>query len=102
VENEALLRARALLGAYDRSETMIRAGLYAEGSDPELDQAIRVYPELDAFLAESEAVSIQNSYDKLSLILRRAGAAKPQRGVHPQPAPPVLRGKGGGKALMPG
>src|SRR6056297_3713948 len=33
-ENALISRARVLLGAYDRSETMIRAGLYAEGSDP--------------------------------------------------------------------
>ncbi|MBZ8117532.1 FliI/YscN family ATPase [Roseovarius sp. LXJ103] len=106
VENEALLRARALLGSYDRSATMIRAGLYAEGSDVELDQAIRVYPELDAFLAESEAASIQNSYDRLALILRRAGAGKPQISAPAQsaPGPNIGRsgGNGGGRALMPG
>lgn len=83
VENEMLLRARALLGAYDRSETMIRAGLYAEGSDAELDQAIRAWPDLDGFLAESESVSTQNSFDRLGLILRRAGAGPAARGKIP-------------------
>ncbi len=75
-ENQTILRARALLGAYARSETMVRAGLYSEGSDPELDQAIRVWPELDAFLAEIESVSTQNSFDRLRLILRRAGSPR--------------------------
>ena len=75
-ENQLIARARALMGAYDRSETMIRAGLYAEGSDPELDQAIRAWPDLDAFLAEAEHASAQNSFDRLNLILRRAGIAR--------------------------
>ncbi len=77
-ENDLLRQARALLGAYDRSETMIRAGLYAQGSDPELDMAIRVWPELDRFLAESEAGSTQDSFDRLALILRRAATGQSQ------------------------
>lgn len=76
-ENQVIGRGRALLGAYARSETMVRAGLYSEGSDPELDQAIRVWTELDAFLAEEEPVSAQNSFDRLGLILRRAGQTRP-------------------------
>lgn len=75
-ENALIGRARALLGSYARSETMVRAGLYAEGSDPELDQAIRAWPELDAFLAEPEGVSIRNSFDRLALVLRRAGGGR--------------------------
>lgn len=72
-ENALIAQARGLLGAYAKSETMIRAGLYAEGSDATLDQAIRVWPELDAFLAEPEPVSAQNSFNRLALLLRRAG-----------------------------
>ncbi len=71
-ENKLILRARALMGAYARSETMVKAGLYAEGTDAELDQAIRVWDDLDAFLAEPEGISVQNSFDRLALLLRRA------------------------------
>jgi len=74
-ENDAILRARRLLGAWARSETMVRAGLYTQGSDAETDMALRVWPELDAFIAEAESVSIRNSFDRLALILRRAGQA---------------------------
>jgi flagellum-specific ATP synthase len=52
---------------------MLRAGLYAEGSDPALDQAIRAWPDLDGFLAASEPGDIANSFARLSIILRRAG-----------------------------
>jgi flagellum-specific ATP synthase len=87
-ENALLTRARRLMGAYDRSETMIRAGLYAPGSDPELDIAIRAWPELDRYLAEPEHSGSQNSFDRLALILRRAESAPgPQR----KAPPPVQR-----------
>jgi len=72
-ENDVITRARGLLGAWARSETMVRAGLYVEGGDAETDMAVRVWPALDAFIAEAESVSIQNSFDRLALILRRAG-----------------------------
>jgi len=74
-ENALITRARSLLGRHARSETMLRAGLYAEGSDSALDQAIRVWPELDAFLAAPEPGDCANSFARLSLILRRAGGA---------------------------
>ncbi len=51
-ENVLINEARRLLGAYDRAEMMIQAGLYAKGSDPVVDMAIKVWQPLDAFLAE--------------------------------------------------
>ena len=53
-ENELINQARRLLGAYDRAEMMIQAGLYSAGSDPMIDAAIKVWPQLDAFLARAE------------------------------------------------
>ncbi|MEM8538509.1 MAG: flagellum-specific ATP synthase FliI, partial [Pseudomonadota bacterium] len=49
-ENDLISEARAMLGAYARSELMIQSGLYAAGSDPVLDAAIAAAPGLDAFL----------------------------------------------------
>jgi flagellum-specific ATP synthase len=107
-ENEMISRARKLLGAYDRSETMVKAGLYAEGSDPDLDHALKVWPELDAFLAEQEAGSIENSFNKLALILRRAGQAggrtrpSPGGAARPEKEPSApARAKVGAKPPLP-
>lgn len=72
-QNAMLKEARALLGAYEASEVMIRAGLYAEGSDPLLDRAIRAWPELDGFCARPGGREVADSFNRLSLILRRAG-----------------------------
>lgn len=69
-ENALLAEARRLLGAYDRAEMMIQAGLYAKGSDPVVDAAIRVWPALDAFLAEDAPEGIEASFRRLDACLK--------------------------------
>ncbi|MBO9399523.1 MULTISPECIES: FliI/YscN family ATPase [unclassified Shimia] len=73
-ENAVITEARKLLGAYEQSATMIRAGLYSAGSDPALDVAINAWPELDSYLGDGQSASIDNAFAKLTLLLRRAGA----------------------------
>ncbi len=73
-ENALIATARQLLGAYDENALMIRAGLYSAGSDPLLDIAIKAYPELDTFIATLERLDATNSFQRLELILRKAGA----------------------------
>ncbi|MCE8007152.1 FliI/YscN family ATPase [Aestuariivita sp.] len=72
-ENALLLEARRLLGAYEGAEMMLKAGLYSEGSDPLVDRAVRVWEELDQFIAKGSEEGIRASFDRLTLILRRAG-----------------------------
>ncbi len=69
-ENTLISAARQRLGTYDRSEMMIRAGLYATGSDPALDIAIESFPKLDAFLAEDEWDDTAASFRRLAEGLR--------------------------------
>ncbi len=78
-ENEIISQVRQLLGAYAKSETMIRAGLYSDGEDPVLDQAIRAWPEIDKFLAEKSPNGPTASFQKLQLILRRANISPAKR-----------------------
>lgn len=68
-ENTLIGQARRLLGAYDRAEMMIQAGLYTAGSDPLIDEAIRVWPALDAFLARDEAEDGAASFRALAACL---------------------------------
>jgi len=51
-ENALIADARRVLGAWDWAEMMIQAGLYVPGSDAQTDRAIRLFPQLDGFLAE--------------------------------------------------
>ena len=71
-ENALLVEARALLGKYERSRVMIEAGLYTRGADAELDRAVDLWPDLDAFVGRTESDDIAGSFDRLALILRRA------------------------------
>jgi flagellum-specific ATP synthase len=70
-ENGLIAEARRLLGAYDRAEMMIQAGLYAAGSDPVIDRAIRLWPLLDGFLAEpAPAGGPEASFERLRACLK--------------------------------
>lgn len=71
-ENRLMTEIRRLLRSYENAETMIRAGLYSEGSDPILDQAVRIWPGLDEFFASHDHEGIQSSFDRLGLLLRRS------------------------------
>ncbi|WP_437436869.1 FliI/YscN family ATPase [Ruegeria arenilitoris] len=73
-ENQMISEIRKLVGSYEQSEVMIKAGLYTEGADPLLDQAVRVHEELDVFFGKAEPDGIKNSFNHLQLILRRARA----------------------------
>lgn len=73
-ENMLIATARRLLGSYDESALMIRAGLYSAGGDPLLDIAVRAFPELDSFIATLERLDTKNSFQRLELILKKAGA----------------------------
>jgi len=72
-ENKQIGEARRLFGAYDRAEMMVKAGLYAAGSDPLTDAAIRAWPGLDAFLAEDEPDDTEASFRRLGKCLALAG-----------------------------
>jgi flagellum-specific ATP synthase len=72
-ENALIAMTRKMLSLYDSNAMMIRAGLYTSGSDPEIDKAVQLYPEIEVFLAKEEADDPQRRFSQLELILRRAG-----------------------------
>lgn len=69
-ENALIAEARSLLGAYDRAELMIQSGLYSPGSDAFLDRSVRLWPELDGFLAEAApSGGVEASFKRLRAVL---------------------------------
>lgn len=64
-------RARQVLATFADMEELIRLGAYRAGSSPEVDEAIRLFPMLDAFLAQGkeESTSIGDGYLRLAEIL---------------------------------
>lgn len=78
-ENAAIVRSRQLLGAYDRAELMIQAGLYETGSDAQIDAAIAAWPKLDSFQSQSSP-SVSESFAALEACLPKT----------PRTAPPAV------------
>lgn len=69
-ENIQISEARRYLSAWDKSELMIQAGLYAHGADPIVDRAISLFPRLDAFLAaDAPADGVLGSFAQLKTVL---------------------------------
>ena len=67
-ENRLIATARRHLGVHDRAEMMVQAGLYSAGSDPAIDEALAVWPALDAFLAAPSSTP-EDAFDRLAEIL---------------------------------
>ncbi|MCI4666422.1 MAG: FliI/YscN family ATPase [Neomegalonema sp.] len=67
-ENELISRARRVLAAYEEAEPMIQIGLYRQGSDPSIDEAIRIWPQLDAFFA-ARSDHPEGAFEQLAEIL---------------------------------
>ena len=51
-QKESARSIREAMASYRRSEDLIRLGAYASGSDPALDAAIRIRPQLEGFLKQ--------------------------------------------------
>jgi len=68
-ENAYIAEARRLIGAYERAEMMVQAGLYAQGSDPLTDRAIKLWPRLDAFMSGRDAATAGESFGRLRRVL---------------------------------
>lgn len=64
-------RARNVLATYADMEELIRLGAYRAGSSPEVDEAVALMPDLEAFLGQSkeEATSIGEGYARLAAIV---------------------------------
>jgi flagellum-specific ATP synthase len=52
-ENVLIALARRRIGAYEDVEPMIRTGLYAAGSDPQVDEAIAAHDALEGFVSSA-------------------------------------------------
>jgi len=70
-EQSRVLQARAPLIIYEDMAELIRLGAYKAGTNPEVDNAVRLYPQLEAFLAQSknERATLSQGYDALSDIM---------------------------------
>lgn len=64
-------RLKKLVSRYARSRDLINVGAYAAGTDPLLDEAIKLHPGIESFLQQniSEHSNVQQSLDDLEALL---------------------------------
>ncbi len=70
-EREIVKSARQALSAYSNMEELIRIGAYRAGSDPQIDRAIALNPDLEAFLSQDkdETATLDACFNSLDGIL---------------------------------
>lgn len=70
-ENQLIAIARKVLSTYEDMSELIRLGAYRRGSNPEVDQAIILYPRIEAVLtqAKDDPSTLEQSYTLLQQAL---------------------------------
>lgn len=71
---ELARRFRAVYSCYQKSRDLIQVGAYASGSDPAVDEAIRLNPSMVQFLQQSmfEAAPMENSLTDMAAVLAQS------------------------------
>ncbi len=66
-----LARSRAILSTYEDMAELIRLGAYKIGTNHEVDVAIKIYPQIEAFLAQKkdENADLAEGYVALDAIV---------------------------------
>lgn len=82
--DQAARRFRQIYSAYRQNRDLINVGAYQSGSDPRVDEAITMYPQLRNFLQQNmrERVTWNESMAGLATAL----GVTPARPIHKQPA----------------
>lgn len=80
-QNALLRRAKQVVTTYEDMSELIRLGAYRKGSDPKVDEAIDLYPKIEAFLTQNkdEQTTIAEGFAILNDILNSAPVPKTRR-----------------------
>ena len=70
-QNVIIRQAKKVITTYEDMAELIRLGAYRRGSDPAVDEAIRLYPQIEEFLNQhkDERTLIDEGFQALALIL---------------------------------
>jgi flagellum-specific ATP synthase len=68
---DLVARARAIFALHETMADMVRLGAYKQGSDPSVDEALRLAPAIDDMLRQSprESATFEESFDRLRAAL---------------------------------
>jgi flagellum-specific ATP synthase len=77
-EQALITEARRHLSIYEDMAELIRLGAYRPGTDAGVDEAIRLYPELESFMKQgkTERSTLEAAYQGLERILKGDGKGR--------------------------
>ena len=73
-QNQTIQNVRKITSTFENNSTMIQAGLYSHGSDPDIDFSIALMPALEEFLGSHDSGDITQAFNRLELLIRRTKA----------------------------
>ena len=81
-ENKIVREARRHMSVYEDMAELIRLGAYKRGTDPAVDQALLLYPEIETFLGQrrEEQATLASGYATLARILGVPAETQPADG----------------------
>lgn len=70
IQNETVTLAKKHLANYENMAELIRIGAYKKGENPEIDEAIQYYPQIEAFLTQNknDYATLEDSFNELRAI----------------------------------
>jgi flagellum-specific ATP synthase len=70
-QNAIIRKAKQIISTYEDMAELIRLGAYRKGSDPAVDQALLIYPQIEEFLGQhkDEKTMIEEGFARLAAIL---------------------------------
>jgi flagellum-specific ATP synthase len=101
-QNALVRRARQVISTYEDMAELIRLGAYRPGSNPEVDEALHIYPRIEAFLGQAkiEPTDLETGYALLAEALGTTYGAPPPAAepaaATDRPRPKAGGAKGGG------
>lgn len=83
-QNEIVKRAKKIVSTYEDMAELIRLGAYKKGSDPDVDEALKLYPQIEEFLTQNknEKSSIDSSFARLGEIVGLDYSPENTLGMH--------------------
>jgi flagellum-specific ATP synthase len=77
-EKAVATRARRLMALYSNMEELVRIGAYAKGADAEVDEAVRLWPQMETFLQQDvhDVTTPEQAYAQLSAIMSPPAVAQ--------------------------
>lgn len=81
-QNAIIKRAKQVISSYEDMAELIRLGAYRKGTDPAVDEALVLYPQIEDFLTQNknEKSTIDQSFARLAAIMGM-GYGKAQKGA---------------------